>query len=190
MTEENDRRYSAASSATLSKLGHLDKSYNDMRKAVDEIAEKIGTGELAPDEMLQAKHKLAQLNGDLEKFQFTKVDAIETGELDSGKSEAKAHRKHRKRRDCGAGAAGALLAVGGSAAGCSAAGVRGGSHSHAYGGSGGSFDGVIAEMLLFDEALGDRHVHRIARYLLRKWLPGQARAAEAAWDGVAGAEIR
>ena len=40
----------------------------------------------SPDEFYRFKHDLAQLNGNLEKFQFTKIDAVETGEVVSRRS--------------------------------------------------------------------------------------------------------
>ena len=40
-----------------------------------------------------ALSQLAQLNGKLDRFQFESVDAVATGDLSSGKSDAKAMRK-------------------------------------------------------------------------------------------------
>ena len=50
-------------------------------------------GDLAPPAMLAARNELRQVNGDLEKFQFTKVDAIETSSLARGRDNARAQRK-------------------------------------------------------------------------------------------------
>ena len=95
--DADDRRFSAASTTTLSKLDELSAQLDAMRSGVDEIKAQMDAG-VGAEELIPAKHRLAQLNGDLEKFQFTKVDAIETSELDTGKQEAKAHRKQLNAR--------------------------------------------------------------------------------------------
>ena len=88
-----DKRFSAASAATLGQLEGLDERFGAMTSAADAIEALLDAGSVPAARLVEAKHELAQLNGDLEKFQFTQVDAIETGELNSGKADAKAHRK-------------------------------------------------------------------------------------------------
>ena len=70
----------------------FENTYEEMASAVSEIKVALDAG-VSRDDLLSVKHRLAQLNGDLEKFQFTKIDAVETSELNSGKTDAKAHRK-------------------------------------------------------------------------------------------------
>lgn len=88
-----DKRFSAASAATLGQLEGLDERFGAMTSAADAIEALLDAGSVPAARLVEAKHELAQLNGDLEKFQFTKIDAVETSELNSGKTDAKAHRK-------------------------------------------------------------------------------------------------
>ena len=87
-----ERRYSQISARTLQRLDSLETTYDEMAAAVSEIKLALDAG-VSREDLLSVKHRLAQLNGDLEKFQFTKIDAVETSELNSGKTDAKAHRK-------------------------------------------------------------------------------------------------
>ena len=99
-----ERRYSQISARTLQRLDSLETTYDEMAAAVSEIKLALDAG-VSREDLLSVKHRLAQLNGDLEKFQFTKIDAVETSELNSGKTDAKAHRKARNQRRRGDAAA-------------------------------------------------------------------------------------
>lgn len=58
--------------------------------SIQEVATaSAGAGELRPD----LRNELAQLHGNANKLLATKLDAILTGELNSGKDEARAKRK-------------------------------------------------------------------------------------------------
>ena len=92
MCSSDLRRYSQISARTLQRLDSLETTYDEMAAAVSEIKLALDAG-VSREDLLSVKHRLAQLNGDLEKFQFTKIDAVETSELNSGKTDAKAHRK-------------------------------------------------------------------------------------------------
>ena len=50
------------------------------------------------EELLQCKNRLALLNGQVEKLQFVKIDAVTTGGLNTGKQVAKSSRKTLNQR--------------------------------------------------------------------------------------------
>ena len=73
------RRYSTISETTLARLESLETSFEEMTSIVDAIEAALADpSRLAPPELLNLKHNLAQLNGDLEKFQFTQVCRVLT----------------------------------------------------------------------------------------------------------------
>tara|TARA_B110001452_G_scaffold82210_1_gene67221 strand:+ start:150 stop:815 length:666 start_codon:yes stop_codon:yes gene_type:complete len=80
-------RAAAASPVTASPLP---TSLTNTRLSIQEVATaSAGAGELRPD----LRNELAQLHGNANKLLATKLDAILTGELNSGKDEARAKRK-------------------------------------------------------------------------------------------------
>lgn len=86
------RRLSSLSTDTLARLDSLDRGFETIEHAVHEVEQAVELG-LDDASLAAAKNRLAQLNGDLERFQFGKVDAVETTELTSGKAQAKQQRK-------------------------------------------------------------------------------------------------
>eukprot|EP00617_Octactis_speculum_P002357 CAMPEP_0185781304 /NCGR_PEP_ID=MMETSP1174-20130828/101860_1 /TAXON_ID=35687 /ORGANISM="Dictyocha speculum, Strain CCMP1381" /LENGTH=115 /DNA_ID=CAMNT_0028471225 /DNA_START=140 /DNA_END=487 /DNA_ORIENTATION=+ len=79
------------SESTLKKLDDLEESFSGFIQELDLIEEMKDAASY--EELAEAKNRLAQLNGLLEKFQFTEVDAVDTANLHSGKSQARAQRK-------------------------------------------------------------------------------------------------
>ena len=62
-----DKRFSAASAATLGQLEGLDERFGAMTSAADAIEALLDAGSVPAARLVEAKHELAQLNGDLEK---------------------------------------------------------------------------------------------------------------------------
>eukprot|EP00602_Paraphysomonas_sp_CaronLab_P004131 CAMPEP_0185024842 /NCGR_PEP_ID=MMETSP1103-20130426/8032_1 /TAXON_ID=36769 /ORGANISM="Paraphysomonas bandaiensis, Strain Caron Lab Isolate" /LENGTH=211 /DNA_ID=CAMNT_0027557911 /DNA_START=45 /DNA_END=681 /DNA_ORIENTATION=+ len=89
--EPLERLYSEKSDAALKKLDEQDGYFHSFANRVENIERSLDMRN--PATLVHAKHELAQIIGDLEKLQFNEVDSVETHGLDSGKSEASAHRK-------------------------------------------------------------------------------------------------
>jgi creatine kinase len=91
-----DASYSVASNKTLDTLGTCKNELSAFRSrlfiALELLAGPYTAGEVI-DPFKAAKSDVTQLSGLLEKFQFTRIDAIMTSELNSGKTVAKAQRK-------------------------------------------------------------------------------------------------
>mmetsp|Transcript_53243 Transcript_53243/g.147593 ORF Transcript_53243/g.147593 Transcript_53243/m.147593 type:complete len:111 (-) Transcript_53243:282-614(-) len=87
------RKMSTISTERLATLEDLQAQFDEMSSMVDEFQGTIEGGASEPEELLAIKSQLAQLNGKLDRFQFESVDAVATGDLSSGKSDAKAMRK-------------------------------------------------------------------------------------------------
>jgi hypothetical protein len=83
--------YSVASTKTLSNLDKVSAEYTSMLANIDSIEKNTDLTDAAS--VLNAKHLLAQQAGDIDKLQFTKLDAIQTSELHSGKEMARTQRK-------------------------------------------------------------------------------------------------
>jgi hypothetical protein len=94
---ELTRKYSVASQHTVDTLEGLDLQLKnmqlDLNRSADAIGAPPGTG-LDP----KLRNDLAQLHGNLNKLLATKLDAILTGDLNSGKDDARAKRKELIRK--------------------------------------------------------------------------------------------
>lgn len=89
-----DRKFSKLSQQTVDTLEGLEAQIKAMTVSADDAEKEVtnasaGAGELRPD----LRNELAQLHGNANKLLATKLDAILTGELNSGKDEARAKRK-------------------------------------------------------------------------------------------------
>ena len=94
---ELTRKYSVASQHTVDTLEGLDMQLKNMQLDLDRSADAIGA---PPGTGLDPKlrNDLAQLHGNLNKLLATKLDAILTGDLNSGKDDARAKRKELIRK--------------------------------------------------------------------------------------------
>ena len=61
---EDGKRFSAASTATLTQLEGLDARFGAMTSAADAIEALLDAGAASPARLIEAKHELAQLNGE------------------------------------------------------------------------------------------------------------------------------
>lgn len=85
--------YSVQSQATVDTLASIELQLAQMTFKVDEAVKTLD--EPAADGIdPQLRGDLAQLHGDANKLLATRIDAILTGELHSGKEDARAKRKH------------------------------------------------------------------------------------------------
>lgn len=80
------RKVSTFSEAALDQLSTLEQE-------ISAHEEQVTIFENSIDELIAAPNELRQACGNLENFQYIKVDAIITADLKSGKDEAKARRK-------------------------------------------------------------------------------------------------
>ena len=88
---------SVLSMDAMSRLQSYGAQMNDMEEQVQRFEKMINThkeaGAAATDKeketLLKAKGALAQMHGQLEKLQCVSIDAVMTGPLTSGKSDAK-----------------------------------------------------------------------------------------------------
>eukprot|EP00622_Pseudochattonella_farcimen_P003439 FR738618.1.p1 GENE.FR738618.1~~FR738618.1.p1 ORF type:complete len:140 (+),score=15.95 FR738618.1:76-495(+) len=87
------RQMSTVSESRLKTLETLQLQFDEMVSTVTDYEDQIKGGALTHEELLQIKSELAQLNGALDKFQFESIDGVMTGDLDTGKLEAKSQRK-------------------------------------------------------------------------------------------------
>lgn len=85
------KQYSIASANTLSKLDKVSTEHFALASAIADIEKSTDPNNA--ESVLEGKHRLAQLAGDIDKLQFNQLDAIETTALHSGKEEARAQRK-------------------------------------------------------------------------------------------------
>ena len=94
---ELTRKYSVASQHAVDTLEGLDMQLKNMQLDLDRSADAIGA---PPGTGLDPKlrNDLAQLHGNLNKLLATKLDAILTGDLNSGKDDARAKRKELIRK--------------------------------------------------------------------------------------------
>ena len=86
------RRISQPSVAALESLTTLEHQIEKFESETSEIESKLSET-LSKKEFIELRNSLRQAAGFLEKFQYVKVDAIITAELNSGKDEAKTRRK-------------------------------------------------------------------------------------------------
>lgn len=95
------RRVSEFSAATLDKLSTLEDEIGLFETQVEELAMQLSDignsntiSKEVMDDLIASRNDLRQYVGNLEKFQFVKVDAIITADLQSGKEEARTRRKN------------------------------------------------------------------------------------------------
>jgi hypothetical protein len=96
-TPRQKQNYSIASDVTLNELDVLEIEMAGYEERLRQHCEMMA-GSAVEEELLVTKGSLAQMNGILEKFQFVKVDSVTTGNLNSGKDEAKQSRKNLNKR--------------------------------------------------------------------------------------------
>ena len=91
-----ERQFSVLSKNALSTLDGLVGEVDKLENLLVDFEKMVG----APDDAdrLAALGSVRQIVGDLDKLQATKVDAVSTAELNSGKSVARAERKNINRR--------------------------------------------------------------------------------------------
>ncbi|GMI23145.1 hypothetical protein TrCOL_g6779 [Triparma columacea] len=95
------RRVSEFSAATLDKLSTLEDEIGLFETQVEKLAMQLSDignsntiSKEVMDDLIASRNDLRQYVGNLEKFQFVKVDAIITADLQSGKEEARTRRKN------------------------------------------------------------------------------------------------
>ena len=87
------RRMTTLSTAVLQKLSVLDKELAHFREELQWYADDIGDENCQMSQLVHIKNKSHQFAGNLEKFQYVKVDSVTTGQLTTGKEKAKEMRK-------------------------------------------------------------------------------------------------
>jgi hypothetical protein len=80
-----------ASTQTFTKLDTIKAKFNDLLSQVNDIETTTNKEEM--DSLLRSKNLLAQISGDIDRLQFTGLDAIDTSLLHTGKDEARTKRK-------------------------------------------------------------------------------------------------
>jgi TolA-binding protein len=90
---------SPRSAAALNKLQRYNQEVEDLENEVADIEAALQDYPRTPRaRLLEAKDQIAQMNGNLEKLQYSGVDSIITAELESGKERAKEKRKALNQR--------------------------------------------------------------------------------------------
>lgn len=93
------RLYSLASSNSMAKVQLLENQFLLLVEKLKEITDSVsGNNSKHKTTLLYAKNQLAQICGDIDKFQFEKIDSISTGDLESGHSVVKTRRKSLNKR--------------------------------------------------------------------------------------------
>lgn len=80
-----------ASTQTFTKLDTIKAKYNDLVSRVNNIETSTNKEEM--ESLHRSKNLLAQISGDIDRLQFTGLDAIDTSLLHTGKDEARTKRK-------------------------------------------------------------------------------------------------
>lgn len=90
---------SPRSAAALNKLQRYNQELEDLENEVADMEAALQDYPRTPrTRLLEAKDQIAQMNGSLEKLQYSGVDSIITAELESGKERAKEKRKSLNQR--------------------------------------------------------------------------------------------
>ena len=92
------RRMSSVSRSRIEVLDDLDKRLEKYEAKIPGFQSAVKTGRANPSQLGVIKGELGQLYGDLEKLQYNEIDAVVTGDLQSGREDAKALRKNLTRR--------------------------------------------------------------------------------------------
>ncbi|GMI11725.1 hypothetical protein TrLO_g5507 [Triparma laevis f. longispina] len=87
------RRQTVQSAAALSKLAVLDTEISQFEASYSNFSSVLSSSTSTIEQLTQTRNECRQWSGNLEKFQYVKVDSIITAELSTGKDEAKAKRK-------------------------------------------------------------------------------------------------
>lgn len=91
LLQESGKQYSMASTQTFTKLDTIKAKYNDLLSRVNQIEKDTNQDET--ESLNKSKNLLAQISGDIDRLQFTGLDAIDTSVLHTGKDEARTKRK-------------------------------------------------------------------------------------------------
>ena len=84
------REYSALSQRTISRIGEIGSSISQLELAFETVQKELESHAIDAG---KARDQLAQLHGDVGKVLFNQLDAVETMDLNSGKSDARTERK-------------------------------------------------------------------------------------------------
>mmetsp|Transcript_16327 Transcript_16327/g.30527 ORF Transcript_16327/g.30527 Transcript_16327/m.30527 type:complete len:124 (-) Transcript_16327:43-414(-) len=87
------RRQTVQSAAALSKLATLDAEISQFEASYGAFSATLSSPESSAEQLIQTRNECRQWSGNLEKFQYVKVDSIITADLTTGKEEAKVKRK-------------------------------------------------------------------------------------------------
>lgn len=90
------KQYSKASSNALKRLDSVEKNIEGIVHRVEDVVSIARGPDANSDDvtqLLKSKNELVQIMGDLERLQFKGLDAVDTSELQSGKTEARNQRK-------------------------------------------------------------------------------------------------
>ena len=87
------RRQTVQSAAALDKLLVLDQEAAQFDAALATFRAALNSEDRTLEGLLETRNACRQWSGNLEKFQYVKVDSIITAELTTGKEEAKMKRK-------------------------------------------------------------------------------------------------
>ena len=96
--EPVSRRYSTLSTIRLDKLKELEKKVDKINSKIEGFKEAVTGGTASPAQLSLVQDALAQCYGDLEKLQYTEIDSVITGDLSTGKADAKTLRKSLSKR--------------------------------------------------------------------------------------------
>jgi len=89
------REYSALSRRAISRIGEIGDGLSAYERQIEDIEQGLVSNSLSVG---KAKTDLGQLHGNVFKLLSNQVDAVQTGELNSGKDIARAERKDLTRR--------------------------------------------------------------------------------------------
>eukprot|EP00904_Undaria_pinnatifida_P010084 jgi/Undpi1/6205/HiC_scaffold_20.g08689.m1 len=88
-----DRTMSTKSAAAVTTVQELNARFGSLQDRLRQAAEAVASDGATLPELFAAKQELAQIVGQIEKFQFDEVDAVATHHLTSGKDEVRQQRK-------------------------------------------------------------------------------------------------
>jgi hypothetical protein len=92
------RTYSQQSNARIDSLTKLSSKVDLIQSKIDGFEKAVRDGTASGAQLSTIQDALAQCYGNLEKLQFTEIDAVVTGDLITGKGEAKSLRKSLSKR--------------------------------------------------------------------------------------------
>ena len=92
------RRYSIESDKRIDQLILLSKKVDTIEQKIEGFQKAVNEGTASGAQLSVIQDALAQLYGNLEKLQFNEIDAVVTGDLTSGRVDAKQRRKALSKR--------------------------------------------------------------------------------------------